>query len=127
MNARVTLFFIVASFIIIGCSLKDEYTTLKNDQISEEFAAIEQKSPSLSIELSDEATAAMERGEFAVPQGYTLERAFPEDTEFEARHRDFGLHRIYNETIDESISSTKAGEDLLCIPGVLHAEPYPEA
>ncbi len=127
MNARVTLFFIVASFIIIGCSLKDEYTTLKNDQISEEFAAIEQKSPSLSIELSDEATAAMERGEFAVPQGYTLERAFPEDPEFEARHRAFGLHRIYNVTIDESISSTKAGEDLLCIPGVLHAEPYLEA
>lgn len=127
MNARITLFFIGASFIILGCSLKDEYTTLKNDQNSGNPAVFESKLPSLSVELSDEAAAAMERGELIVPDGMTLERAFPEDPEFEERHRAFGLHRIYNVTVDESINSTKAGDALLAIPGVLHAEPCPKA
>ena len=127
MNTRVLLFLLVAAFTFFGCASKDEYTTLKNDQNSEGQDAAEQKIPTLTIELSDDAAASFERGELAVPKGMSLDRAFPEDPEFEERHRAFGLHRIYNVTVDESISYTKAGEDLLAIPGVLHAEPCPRA
>lgn len=124
-RALMTLF--AATTLICGCALKDEYSTLKNDQNLEKKSAAEHKIPTLTIELSDDAAASFERGELAVPEGMSLERAFPEDPEFEERHRAFGLHRIYNVTVNQSISYTKAGEDLLSIPGVLHAEPCPRA
>ncbi|MBP5566036.1 MAG: S8 family serine peptidase [Bacteroidales bacterium] len=100
---------------------------MNSDQNAKENIISEPKLPALTIELSDDAAASFERGELAVPEGMSLERAFPEDSEFEERHRAFGLHRIYNVTIDESTTSTKAGENLLAIPGVLHAEPCPRA
>lgn len=126
--ARLKTYLILAlSLLLVSCALNDEFPTLNSDQNAKENIISEPKLPALTIELSDDAAASFERGELAVPEGMSLERAFPEDSEFEERHRAFGLHRIYNVTIDESITSTKAGEDLLAIPGVLHAEPCPRA
>lgn len=122
-----TYLILVTSLLVWGCTLNDEFIPLNTDQNIEKPVISMQTIPSLTVELSDEAAASFERGGFSVPEGLKFERTFPEDPEFEERHRAFGLHRIYNVTVDESISSTKAGEDLLSIPGVLHAEPYVKA
>lgn len=54
----------------------------------------------------------------------SIERVFPDAGEWEDRHREAGLHRFYRVVYDENKSiSTKAGNALNNIPGVVSAEP----
>ena len=48
----------------------------------------------------------------------SMRRLFPDAGEYEPRTRAEGLHRWYKVTFDKSVPVTKAGEDLLAIPGV---------
>ena len=48
----------------------------------------------------------------------SMRRLFPDAGEYEPRTRAEGLHRWYKVTFDKSIPVTKAGEDLMAIPGV---------
>ena len=48
----------------------------------------------------------------------SMRRLFPDAGEFEERTRREGLHRWYMITFDEEIPVTKAGEQLLSLPGV---------
>ena len=52
----------------------------------------------------------------------SFSRLFPDAGEYEARTRDFGLHRFYIIEYDESIPSTKAGDVLGAIEGVTKVE-----
>ena len=56
-----------------------------------------------------------------LPEGITvfsMERVFPEAGEFEARHREAGLHRWYTISYKADVSATKAGSSVADIPGV---------
>lgn len=127
MTKAKTYLILAASLLMWGCTLNDEFIALNNDQNPGEPVAVKQKTPDLTIELSDEACALFELGGLEVPEGVSLVRSFPEDPRFEERHRAFGLHRFYDVTIDESITSTKAGDALAAIPGILNSEPYAKA
>ena len=48
----------------------------------------------------------------------SMRRLFPDAGEYEPRTRAEGLHRWYKVTFDKTIPVTKAGEDLMAIPGV---------
>ncbi len=52
-----------------------------------------------------------------------VRRVFGTDPRFTARHRRYGLHLWYDIKIDESISVTRAGDELLHVPGVAHVQP----
>ena len=55
----------------------------------------------------------------AAPLGVvSVERVFPDAGEFEARHREAGLHRWYRIRYDEGVSVTKAQEGLSSLEGV---------
>ena len=129
MIARKVYQFLAASLLLWGCTLNDEYTTLNNDQNEGPIAPVAVSTPSLEVELSDEAIAEFEAGTLALPDGCILSRVFPDDPEFEERHRAFGLHRWYFVSTDGPAPATKASEALQAIPGVLRAEPHiqPEA
>ena len=129
MIARKVYRFLAASLLLWGCTLNDEYTTLNNDQNEPPLTCTAVSTPSLEVELSDEAIAEFEAGTLALPDGCSLSRVFPEDPEFEERHRAFGLHRWYFVSTDGTAPATKASEALQAIPGVLRAEPHiqPEA
>lgn len=53
----------------------------------------------------------------------SMERLFPIDEEFEARHRAFGLHRWYKVCFDEGTPSAAAIERFSIVPGVLNVRP----
>ena len=53
----------------------------------------------------------------------SMERVFPVDPEYEDRHREFGLHKWYRVSFDQSIPQTKAGEMFSAIPGVENTVP----
>ena len=53
----------------------------------------------------------------------SLERMFPEDPDYEDRHRAFGLHKWYRVSYNPSTAVTKASADLLDIPGVQVVRP----
>lgn len=53
----------------------------------------------------------------------SMERVFPVDKEFEARHREFGLHRWYRLAFNSGKPSSQAVECLKLAPGVLNARP----
>ena len=129
MIARKVYLFFAASLLLWGCTLNDEYTPLKNDQNEPLLPCTSVSAPSLEVELTDDAIAGLEAGTLQIPDGYTLSRVFPEDPEFEERHRAFGLHRWYFVSTDGTAPATKASEALQAIPGVLRTEPYiqPEA
>ena len=65
------------------------------------------------------ATKSASFNEFVETLGITsMERVFPDAGEFEARHRDFGLHKWYRIVYRKDIPVTKAGEQALLIPGI---------
>ncbi|MBR5906190.1 MAG: S8 family serine peptidase [Bacteroidales bacterium] len=53
----------------------------------------------------------------------SMERLFPVDEEFEARHREFGLHRWYRVRFDGGTPAPAAAERFGMVPGVSIANP----
>ncbi len=53
----------------------------------------------------------------------SMERLFPDAGEYEERTRKEGLHKWYKVQFDESVSVTKATEDIGTVPGIEIAEP----
>ncbi|MBQ9411384.1 MAG: S8 family serine peptidase [Bacteroidales bacterium] len=53
----------------------------------------------------------------------SMRRLFPEDPDFEDRHREFGLHKWYRVTFDQAMPETKAVADFASLPGVVNATP----
>ncbi|MGN1221025.1 MAG: S8 family serine peptidase, partial [Candidatus Cryptobacteroides sp.] len=58
-------------------------------------------------------------GDLAAELGVrSMKRMFPDAGEFEARHREAGLHKWYVVSYDENVPVTKANQGLACVPGV---------
>ncbi|MBR4809460.1 MAG: S8 family serine peptidase [Bacteroidales bacterium] len=53
----------------------------------------------------------------------SFERVFPVDEEFEARHREFGLHRWYRVRFNDAVPSPEAVKRFSLLPGVLNTRP----
>ena len=113
-RALITLF--AATTLICGCALKDEYSTLKNDQNSSPVSRVFPQSDRVIVEVSDTFKS--------IPAGYSFERVFPDAGEFEERHREAGLHRWYFACAD-GVPATKAAEGLEGLPGILSVEKEP--
>ena len=82
----------------------------------------------LIVELSEEMTeaiASLSPEEAGAMLGViSAERMYADAGEWEPRHREAGLHRWYVLTYDPaSMTSTKAAEETLLIPGVVYTEP----
>jgi len=76
------------------------------------------------VELTEEMASRVEQGEsIEFPGLKTIERRIPDAGEWEARHREAGLHLLYKVTFDPDLPSTKAADDILNIPGVVNSEP----
>ena len=70
------------------------------------------------------ATKSMQLNEALTELGITgIERMFPDAGEYEARHREAGLHKWYRIYYDEDVTATKAASTLLSIPGVEVSNP----
>ena len=70
------------------------------------------------------ATKSMQLNEALTEMGITaIERIFPYAGEFEARHREAGLHKWYRIYYNEDVPQTKAASTLLSIPGVEVSNP----
>lgn len=83
----------------------------------------------LNVEFTDEMAAHIESsGEEALlaeMAGYgitSLVRMFPDAGEFEARHREFGLHRWYKLSYYPVVPATKAAASFSEIPGAMTVE-----
>ena len=113
-RALMTLF--AATTLICGCALKDEYSTLKNDQNSSPVSRVLPQSDRVIVEVADTLST--------FPAGYSFERVFPDAGEFEERHRAAGLHRWYFACAD-GVPATKAAEGLEGLPGILSVEKEP--
>lgn len=71
-----------------------------------------------------QATKSISFNELVEQLGITsLERVFPDAGEFEARHREFGLHKWYHIRYNQALTQTKAGEIALDYPGISCWEP----
>lgn len=93
--------------------MDNEYSTLKNDNFNHNENASAQAQERVIVEIADSMTV--------FPDGYTFERVFPEDPEFEERHRSFGLHRWYFASAD-GCPATKAVAELEDLPGIVRVE-----
>lgn len=71
------------------------------------------------IEASSEAELLEELGTYGIT---SLTRIFPDAGEFEARHREFGLHRWYKVSYDPETPATKAAASFSEIPGAATVE-----
>ncbi len=90
-------------------------------EFTEEFTAAIEKDFAEGNFLSTKAGAAAEV--FSAMGVTSVRRLFEDGGKWEARQRSAGLHRWYHVTYDETVSSTKAGEALSAIPGVVYVEP----
>jgi len=71
-----------------------------------------------------QATKSISFNDLVEQLGITsLERVFPDAGEFEASHREFGLHKWYHIRYNQAITQTKAGEIALDYPGISCWEP----
>lgn len=81
----------------------------------------EERSGVMNLCLSEEKAAAIEAGGTLEANGIkikSINRMFPDAGEFEARHREMGLHKWYIVHYDESVPVTKAYSGLGSIEGV---------
>ena len=107
--------------------------TLNGDRMQEETEAVipeEGDAPgdnaeTLLVELSEEAVATLEEGG-TIAEGFTFRRVFPEDRQFEERHRRWGLHRIYYACPDEALPATRSIAKLQSLHGIGRVEKVPE-
>lgn len=61
---------------------------------------------------------------FAKAGAIKAERLYPEDPEWEERHREAGLHRWYTVNCNTDIPATKASQGLLDLEDVVYLEPF---
>lgn len=71
------------------------------------------------IETSGEEALLAEMHEYGID---SLVRMFPDAGEFEARHREAGLHRWYKVSYDPAVPATKAAASFREIPGAVTVE-----
>lgn len=124
------------SFIVTVCAMAMVWSCV--DTVPECAPVREQPDPSeqtnyvagvLNVEFTEEMAAHIEgaaAGEIeAELKEYgirTLERMFPDAGEWEARHREAGLHRWYRLTYDPEMSCTKAASSFREVPGAAVVE-----
>ena len=86
-------------------------------------ASIEKQAVTKSGFLTKTGVASLDNA-FNSLSVYSIERVFPDAGEWEARHREAGLHRFYYIKYDENKAlSTKAGKEISFLKGVNSAEP----
>lgn len=71
------------------------------------------------IETASESELSQEMGAYGIT---SLKRMFPDAGEFEARHREAGLHRWYRVSYDPGTPATKAAASFSEIPGAATVE-----
>ena len=114
--------------LLLACSRMPAPAEI-SDNVSESGAAITEGV--ITVELSDqkaeELASSLQRGslptEWQLLGATSAERMFPEDDEWEDRHRAFGLHRWYRIQFDSARPVTKAVSEFSELPGVICAEP----
>ena len=114
--------------VFVGCQRVEQDAPLPEETApeAEESSAI--IPGELIVELSEEMTeaiASLSPEEAGAKLGViSAERMYADAGEWEPRHREAGLHRWYVLTYDPaSMTSTKAAEETLLIPGVVYTEP----
>lgn len=131
-------FLSIALAIAVSCA-----ETIDNQPVLEEVKPVEEKYSSIEpgraiIEFSDEMAEALEAdlasgNIFATKSSgfnssiaeigvVSMERVFPDAGEWEARHREAGLHRWYFVNYDVNVEATKAESTLERIDGIVSVE-----
>ena len=133
------LFILIPFFIIASCSKEADIVPEPQDESHDDRTeAVVEKSliPGMVIvQFSDAMIDAVESASSPVATKSadfnvlsemlditSIERVFPDGGRFEARHREAGLHRWYRIRYSGSAPTTKAGEGLESIDGVLAVE-----
>lgn len=121
---------LLCAAVLLGCT-KELTLTEEN----KENAAI--VAGSLIVEFDEQTADAIEAAGFLVTKSdaqrelleelglKSAKRVFPDAGEWEPRHREAGLHRVYRVVFDESTPITKAVSGIEGLPGVISAEPEP--
>ena len=117
------IFLPVLLTITFSCSLESERMSPPDDPLCGQEAACGRASAGsrLLVEVSDALAEELVAGGGEY-DGYLLERIFPEDPEFEERHRAAGLHRCFFATPAGDIPATRALAELKSAPGILNVE-----
>lgn len=96
-------------------------TTTATTSDSEAFS----NSGVIVVRVSDSFLRELENGNCTSFDGFTFERAIPQDDEFEQRHRAAGLHKWYYAKADGELQATKAAPLLKSSPLIEKIEILP--